>query len=154
MPKTAIGLFEKGNPVEEVIREIEALGLPREEIRTLAEPATFEITNRMSFPRLDYEVDLRRELTRLGASQTEVEAYINGLRHGGALVLATGSGEDNKADAAADVMNRHGAIGTEEITGPGPRLPRVAHEGVTPVGPNPVLAGRVRQSSGACVFVW
>ena len=35
MPKTAVGLFEKPGLVDEVVREIEALGFPRKEVRTL-----------------------------------------------------------------------------------------------------------------------
>jgi hypothetical protein len=40
----------------------------------------------MSFPRLEFEVDLTRELTRIGATQAEAQAYVEGLRRGGALV--------------------------------------------------------------------
>jgi hypothetical protein len=67
MPKTAVGLFDKPAVVDDVVREIEALGFPRQEVRKVEEPATFEITGVMSFPRLDFEVDLKRELTRIGA---------------------------------------------------------------------------------------
>ena len=95
-----------------VVREIEALGFPRKEVRTLTEPANFEVTGVMSFPRLDFEVDLARELTRIGATKAESQAYVEGLRRGGALVFATGS--DEKVEAAADVMNRHGAVEIEE----------------------------------------
>ena len=52
MPKTAVGLFENADLVDNVIREIEGLGFPRKEVRTLMEPATFEVTGVMSFPRL------------------------------------------------------------------------------------------------------
>ena len=57
MPKTAVGLFENPGLVDDVVCEIEALGFPRKEVRTLDEPATFEVTGVMSFPRLDFEVD-------------------------------------------------------------------------------------------------
>ena len=155
MQKTAVGLLESAEHVEDVIREIEALGFPRNEVRVLAEPATFEITGVMSFPRLDFEVDLRRELTRIGATESEVEAYVEGLRRGGALIFATASDGDKKVDAAVEVMNRYGAVGIEETAGPQPHLPRVARESMTPTGDRPVLAGRVRRSGGgACFFVW
>src|SRR5579872_2273085 len=104
MPKTAVGLFENPGLVDGVAREIEALGFPRKEVRTLTEPATFEVTGVMSFPRLDFEVDLVRELTRIGATKAESQAYVEGLRRGGALVFATGS--DERGESAADVMNR------------------------------------------------
>lgn len=154
MLKTAVGLFEDAHRVEDAIRQIEALGFPRNEVRSLTEPTTFEITGLMSFPRLDFEVDLRRDLTKIGATKAEIEAYVAGLRRGGVLVFATGSDEDKKVDAAADIMNRCGAVGVEEAIGAEPQLPRVAHAGMTPAGERPVLAGRIRQSGGACMFVW
>lgn len=84
MPKTLVGLFENPALVDEVVREIEALGFPRREVRSLAEPASFEVTGVMSFPRLDFEVNLARGLTRIGATRAEADAYVNGLRCGGA----------------------------------------------------------------------
>jgi hypothetical protein len=153
MPKTAVGLFEKPDLVDEVVREIEALGIPRKEVRTLTEPATFEVTGVMSFPRLDFEVDLSRELARIGATKAESQVYVEGLRRGGALVFATG--EDEQVDAAADIMNRHGATEIEEPRGEEPLLPGVVHESMTPMRSSPVLAGRIREpGSGAAFFVW
>lgn len=157
MFKTAIGLFGDARRADEVIREIETLGFPRNEVLSVKEPATFEVTGIMSFPRLDFEVDLKRELARMGATKTEVEAYIDGLRQGGILVLATSSDGDERVDAAARVMNQHGAVEIEEMatTGPEPRLPRVAHAGMIPSDQNAVLTGRIRQpGGGAGVFVW
>ncbi len=153
MPKTTVGLFENPGLVDDVVREIEALGFPRREVRSLEEPATFEVTGVMSFPRLDFEVDSNRELTRIGATKAEAQAYVEGLRRGGALVFATGS--DEKVEAAADIMNRHGAVEIEETSGPEPQFPGVARESMTPVRDSPVMAGRLRQSGGgACLFVW
>jgi hypothetical protein len=155
MAKTAVGLFENPHGVDDLVRELEALGFPQNEVRTLEEPATFEITGVMSFPRLHFEVDVRRELARIGATRAELQAYVEGLRRGGALVFATGSDDDKKVDAAAEVMNRHGAIGLDEITGSEPHLPHVPHEGVSTTASVSVLAGRVRQAGGgACFFVW
>jgi hypothetical protein len=153
MPKTAVGLFENPGVVEDVVREIEALGFPRNEVRRLDEPATFEITGVMSFPRLDFEVALLRELTRVGAGKAEAEAHVQGLRRGGALVFATGN--DEKVDAAAGIMNRRGAVEVGENSGPEPQLPHVVLGSMTPMHDRPVQAGRIRESgSGACVFVW
>lgn len=155
MAKTAVGLFESIHRANEVVREIEALGFPHNEVRTLAEPKTFEITGVMSFPRLDFEVDLRRELARIGATKAEIEAYMDGLRQGGALVFATGTEDDGTVDAAAAAMNRLGAKALEETTGPEPHLPHAARGVLAPTGENPVLTGRVRQlAEGASVFVW
>ncbi len=153
MPKTVVGLFENPGLVDGVVRKIEALGFPRKEVRTLTEPATFEVTGVMSFPRLDFEVDLVRELTRIGATKAESQAYVEGLRRGGALVFATGS--DERVETAADVMNRRGAIEIEATSGPEPQLPGVVRENMTPMRSSPVLAGRIREpGGGAAFFVW
>ena len=153
MPKTTVGVFENPGVVDDVVREIEALGLPRNEVRIVDEPPTFEVTGVMSFARLDFEVELARELTRIGATKAEAQAYIDGLRDGGALVLATGA--DDKVDRAADVMNRRGAVEIEETSGPEPLLPSVGHENATPLFENSVMTGRIRQpGGGACMFVW
>lgn len=143
MPRTAVGLFENTGDVDEVVREIEALGFPRNEVRRVDEPATFEVTGVMSFPRLDFEVDLVRELTRIGAAQAETQAHVEGLRRGGALVFATGSEE--KVEAAADIMNRHGAVEIDETSGPEPQLPHVVLGSMTPMRNSAVSAGRIRQ---------
>ena len=153
MPKTTVGLFEHFGLVGDVVREIEALGFPRNEVRNLKEPAAFEVTGVMSFPCLDFEVHAVRELTRIGATQAEAQAYVEGLRRGGSLVFATGS--DEKVDAAADLMNRRGAVEIEEINGLEPQLTGVVRESMTPLRDSPVMTGRLRQSGGgACMFVW
>jgi len=153
MPKTVVGLFENPRLVDEVVGEIETLGFPRKEVRTLEEPAAFDVTGVMSFPRLDFEVELSRELTRIGATKAEAQAYVKGLRRGGALVFATGP--DDRVDAAAEIMNQHGAVEIEETSGPEPQLPGVVHGNMTPMRDHPVVAGRVREpGSGAALFVW
>jgi hypothetical protein len=153
MPKTAVGLFENSGPVDDVVREIEALGFPRREVRTLDEPASFEVTGVMSFPRLEFEVDLIRELTRIGATKAEAQDYAKGLRRGGALVFATGSNE--KVDNAAETMNRRGAIEVEELVGREPNPGSVTGESVSPAQDRSSQTGRTRQAGGgARLFVW
>ena len=154
MPKTVVGLFENPQLVDDAVREIEALGFPRQEVRTMTEPASFDVTGVMSFPRVDFEVELSRELARIGATIPETKAYVEGLRRGGALAFATGP--DEKVYAAGNVMDRHGAVDVEQITGPEPVLASVGHHvGTTPKHESSVMAGRIRQSSGgACFFVW
>jgi hypothetical protein len=153
MPKTVVGLFENAQLVDAAVREIEALGFPRQEVRIMREPANFDVTGVMSFPRIDFEVDLSRELARIGATIPETRAYVEGLRRGGALAFATGS--DEKVEAAANIMNRHGAVEVEEVTGSEPELAGVGHHGTTPTRRSTVMTGRVRQADGgACFFVW
>jgi hypothetical protein len=153
MPKTVVGLFENSGCVDDVVREIEALGFPRQEVRTLQEPASFDVTGVMSFPRLDFEVEMSRELLRIGVTNTEAQAYVEGLRRGGALVFATGS--DEKVRAASDVMSHYGSVEIEEVGGPEPQMPRVVHANMTPMRDGPVMAGRIsRAGGGPRCFVW
>jgi hypothetical protein len=152
MPKTAVGLFKDRSIVNQVVREIESIGFPRNEVRTLGEPLDLGVNGVMSIPRIDFEVELFRELTRMGAAKTAAEAYTEGLRRGGVLVFATGT--DNKVDQAAEIMNRYGAVETEEETAPEPHLHSVVHTGATPIQNRPIQTGRLRQSGGACFFVW
>jgi hypothetical protein len=153
MRKTAVGLFENSGIVDDVVREIEVLGFPRNEIRTLDEPASFEVTGVMSFARFEFEGDLIRELTRIGTTREEAQIYVEGLRRGGALVFATGS--DDGVDAAAAIMNRRGAVEIEELSGPEPQSPGVAREGTIAMRENLVLSRRARQSGGgAGIFTW
>ncbi len=126
MPKTVVGLFENPGLVDDVMRDIEAHGFPRREVRRLEEPATFNVTGVMSFPRLDFENELTRELNRIGATGAQSKACLDGLRRGGALVFATAADESVKTAAA--IMNRHGAVKIAETSGPEPYLPHVARE--------------------------
>jgi hypothetical protein len=156
MPKTAVGLFKNPDLVADVVRAIAALGFPRNEVRTLEEPETFEVTGVMSFARLDFEAHLSRALTKIGATEAQTQAYVEGLRRGGALVFATGS--DEKVDAAADILNRHGAIGIEETStsSPEPELPYLTRGRATPVRDTPDLAGQAGRipPSGVAYFAW
>jgi hypothetical protein len=43
MPKTAVALFKNPGVVEDLVREIEKLGIPKQEVRTLKEPGTFPV---------------------------------------------------------------------------------------------------------------
>jgi hypothetical protein len=153
MPKTAVGLFKNPSAVGEVVREIEASGLPRNEIRTVGEPLNLGLDGVLSIGRIDFEVDLFRELNRMGASLAETEAYVDGVRRGGVLVFATGSAE--KADRAADVMNRYGAVKIVENIAPEPHLHTPAHVGAPTGHESSIQTGRLRQSNdGARFFVW
>jgi hypothetical protein len=153
MPKTAVGLFKNAGAVNQVVREIEAIGLPRNEVRTVGEPLDLGATGVMSIPRIDFEVELFRELTRMGATKSAAETYVDGVRRGGVLVFATGS--DVRVDQAAEIMNRHGAVETEEDAALEPHLHTANRSGATTSLESPVQAGRKRQSGGgACFFVW
>lgn len=153
---TVVGLFSNADPVDEVVREIEALGLTRNEVRTVEEPKSFEVSGVMSFPRLDFETELSKALTTIGATRAEAEAYVRELRRGGALVFATSSSDEEIA-AAAEILDRHGARGIEKGRGPEPQLPHAAR-GVdrTPLHEPTHSGGRVGHAprNGSDYFVW
>jgi hypothetical protein len=153
MPKTAVCLFKSPDVAEEVVRQIETVGIPRNEIQTLREPLDFGREGVTSIPEVDFEVGLVRELTRIGATQQMAEDCLEGLRHGGVLVIATGP--DEKVDRASEIMNRNGGADTEETSGPETHWPDSVGEGVAAAAGGQVQAGRERQaSSGAAFFVW
>jgi hypothetical protein len=156
MPKTAVGLFKNPNAANDVVPEIAAAGLPRNEIRTVGEPLNLGVDGVLSIGRIDFEVDLFRELSRMGASRAEAQAYVDGVRRGGVLVFATGP--DQIVDKAVEIMNRYGAVETGEEAATEPHLhsaPHSVYAGVTSVRESPVQAGRIRQSGGgAAFFVW
>jgi hypothetical protein len=153
MAKTAVGLFENRGLVDEVVRDLEASGFPRNDVRILGEPREMAGTGVMDIPHTDFEVDLIRELKTIGATEADAEAYVQGVRRGGVMVFATDSGE--KTDAAAEIMNRHHAVEIEELNGSEPHLPRTDGNDMAPGRDSSVLAGRVRSSGGgARLFVW
>src|SRR5581483_5436134 len=101
MEKTAVGLFENADSVNIVIHDLEDSGFPRKDIRVLTEPREMTGSGMMSTPHTDFEVDLVRELRTIGAAESDAEAYVRGIRHGGAIVFATGV--DEKVDTAAAI---------------------------------------------------
>lgn len=143
MPQTIVGSFANPEVVSDVVREMEAAGFPRNEIRSVTEPHTFDVMGVMSFPRLDFETDLARALIRIGASKSQSQAYLKSLRSGGAMVFATGT-EGNLLEAAL-IMNRYGAAKLDMADGPTPSLPTAAA---------PTMAPADQQSDAARVFVW
>jgi hypothetical protein len=153
MPKTAVGLLKNEEELEQVVSEIEALGISRNGLRELKEPAEFDVTGVMSFPRVEYEVELGHTLAKMGATKSEVDDYIEGMRKGGSLVLVTDD-DEQKLEAAAEIMNQHGARDVEESLRSPSRLPTTHRETTSPVREKRELTGRVRRSNGAAFFVW
>lgn len=153
MAMTVVALFKNPAVVEDVVKEIEKLGVPKREIETVKEPVSFPVNGVMGFSRLDYEVELRYALGEIGAKEPEQVAYVQGLRDGGALVVA--SGTDAVVDAAAEIMNRRGAVDVEKNRTPEAELPQPEFSNALPLRDLPVQAGRIRESSsGARLFVW
>ena len=94
-----------------------------------------------------------REFRTIGAGETDAEAYVQGIRRGGVIVFATGSGE--KVDAAAEIMNRHRAVELEELGVSQPHLNSADRGNMNPGRNSSGQAGRIRSSGGGVrLFVW
>jgi hypothetical protein len=153
MAKTAIGLFENSGSVDSVVRDLEEGGFLRKDVRVLGEPREMSGSGLMSTAHTDFEVSLLRDLTAFGVLQADAEDYVDGVRRGGTMVFATAPG--NKAEAATEIMNRHGAIEIQKISASRPTLPIADHDEVPAVPDSSFQAGRERVSgSGARLFVW
>jgi hypothetical protein len=153
LPKTSVGLFKNSSLADQVVRDLEASGFPRNDVRILSESLDMAGRGVKDIPNIDFAVSLNRDLRKIGASGPEAEAYVKGVRHGGVLVFASGSNE--RIDAAAEIMNQHSPVEVEELAGGVLNLPSTTGENVTPTHAGSVQTGRVRQSgSGARVFAW
>ena len=144
MTKTAVGLFENSGLVDGVVRDLESIGILRNDIRVLSEPLEIAGEGVLSTPRTDFEVDLTHDLMALGVVQADAEAYVEGVQRGGVMVFATGQ----KAEEAAEIMNRHGAVGIEKVSGSQTALPNIDHD------PSGQSGGSSSATSGARMFVW
>ena len=153
MAKTAVGLFENSELADEVVRDLEATGFLRTDVRILKEPLDMAGSGLMSTPHTDFEVELTRDLAAFGVLEGEAEAYVQGVRRGGVMVFATGLGK--KADTATEIMNRHSAVELEEISASRPDLPTSDQGEATLLRAPSVQIGRIRSpGSGARMFVW
>ena len=153
MAKTAVGLFENSELADEVVRDLQATGFLRTDVRILKEPLEMAGSGLMSTPHTDFKVELTRDLTAFGVLEGEAEAYVRGVRRGGVMVFVTGLGK--KVDMATEIMNRHGAVELEEISALRPDLPTSDQGEPTPVRAPSVQIGRVHSpGSGARMFVW
>ena len=153
MSKTAVGLFENPGVAHQVVHDLDAIAFPRSEIHILGEPRDMGDSGIMGTPHHDFEVGLGRELKAIGASEREANAYVQGVRRGGAIVFATGSNE--QVDSAAEIMNRHGAVEVEELIGREPKTGSMIDENMAAVHDGSVQTGRTRQrGGGARMFVW
>ncbi len=151
MAKTAIGLFENSGLVDRVVRDLEALGFPRNDVRIVAEPRDIPGDGVLATPHTDFEVDLLQDLMAFGVDEAAAEDYVQGVRHGAVLVFATGSGD--KVQVAVDIMNRRGAVELEKVGASRPQLPNaIDADGADDAGE--ARLDRGLSSSGARLFVW
>lgn len=111
------------------------------------------VSSPLSTPGVDYCVDLALGLRAIGATESETQAYIQGVRNDGALVFANGSSE--QVETFAEIMNRHQAACVEELTVMEPDLTEMPHDSAFPRNADTAQAGRVRcAGGGARMFAW
>jgi hypothetical protein len=153
MSRTAVGLFENPMMAEQVANDLEASGFPRNNVRILHEPMDMPVTGVMSTPRTEFRVGLNRDLRKIGATDQEANAYVQGVRREGVLVFA--SGPDEKIEAAAEIMNRQSPVEVEELTGGELDLPSITGETRPRSHECSVLTGQSCQAGGgARMFSW
>ena len=151
MTQTAVGLFKNSTLAQETIEALKTEGFAANNLRLLVEPRYMRVTGVLSIPDNDFCAALRRDLRAMGAKDDEAQAYVQGVRHGGALVFANGTAE--QAQGCVDVMSRHQGSNVEELA-----TCESMHHGAErplPSRNDYVQAGRTRLSGGgARIFVW
>lgn len=155
MAKTIVGLFESGERAKAVVRDLENAGIAHSDIRIITEPRSLPVSNMMATPHTDFEVDLRRELRELGASDQEAEACVQGVKRRGALVFAVAPAET--ASSAAEIMGRHAETEVESSGARDLHIANAAGDTEEHMGPREpsVQAGRWRSPGGGPkVFRW
>jgi hypothetical protein len=75
MSKTAVGLFENPGLADQVVRDLEASGFPRNDVRVLSEPRDMAVTGVMSTPRNDFQAALNRDLRAIGSLRSRSAAW-------------------------------------------------------------------------------
>ncbi|MGI9174850.1 MAG: hypothetical protein ACR2GR_05990, partial [Rhodothermales bacterium] len=103
MAKTVVGLYDDASTAKKVVRELEQTGFGEDHLRTTSREKNFKS---------DYGVDADevdpKYLSRYGIPDEEADFYAEGVRRGGALVIARV--HDDDAQTAADVMARHSPV--------------------------------------------
>ena len=121
MADTAVGLFEDTFVSDALVAALTAHGLEPRNLRVLAQPKALPVHSESSTPYVDIAAGLALDIRQMGASEFEIEHYIDGLRHGHVILLATGTWE--QAYAAVALMNQYGALLLEEYAGAAPVVP-------------------------------
>jgi len=152
MAETAVGLFEQPGTADTVANALRANGFPAGGIRVLSKPAAMPVEGATSTPLVDFAAALSRNLHSMGASDSECDTYLEGLRRGSVLVFATGS--HDQAESALGVMSEYEPVEVKEYNSPVPELPPTR---VGEIGSHDISSRieRNRQNiEGVRVFSW
>lgn len=96
MAKTAVALYDTENEAQQVVNELTNVGFNRSSIRLID----------------DNDSDTITTLTSAGLPRSDADAYVEGIRRGGNLVMLTT--EDDKIDTAVDIMDRYNSVNIQE----------------------------------------
>jgi hypothetical protein len=150
--ETAVGLFNQASTADVVVDALRENGVPSTGIRIVSKPTSLPVASATSTPSIDFAAGLARDLSSMGMSKPECEAYLSGVQSGNVLVFASGTQE--QADTAVSVMNSYKPIEVEEFAGSAPKVP-AASLGATGTGNVSAKIDNSRTTSeGARVFSW
>jgi Heat induced stress protein YflT len=178
MPKSAVGLLDNAAAAESAMRALEAEGFTRDDLQLVVNRPDIASGPPVGGPLEDtasesgagmgtaistatFHSGIIRALVSLGVPEPDAEEYAEGVRRGGALVVVKAI--DPRADHAASILDRQGALRVEEravewTTGGWKRqFAKAGRErGLSPKRPeSSVQVGRDRTDyGGARIFVW
>lgn len=96
MAKTAVALYDSKNEAQQVRDELTNAGFSRSSIRMMDSG----------------DSDAVDTLTNAGLPRSDADAYVEGLRRGGHLVMITT--DDDQIDLVVDIMDRYNSINIQE----------------------------------------
>lgn len=96
MAKTAVALYDTKNEAQQVVNELSSIGFSRSSIRMLNDSDSGAATT----------------LTNAGLPHSDANAYVEGMRRGGHLVMITT--EDDEIDRVVDIMDRYNSVNIQE----------------------------------------
>lgn len=96
MAKTAVALYDSMSEAKKVSDQLTNAGFSRSSIQIIGKGDSNSVST----------------LTNVGLPQNDAEAYVEGVRRGGNLVMVTT--DEGKIDSAVDIMDRHNSINIQE----------------------------------------
>jgi len=113
MAYTVLGLFDNTGDVNEVKRELNALGIPDNQIRVTQQSGSTASTQHAGhYEDKGFWESLKEMFTGDDEGHRDVDYYAEGTRRGGILVSVEAA--DDRAEAAADILRRHNAVDINE----------------------------------------
>lgn len=98
MAKTAVALYDTVNEAQQVVNELTDVGFSASNMQMLSDNTNNVVTT----------------LTSAGLPPSDANAYAEGIRRGGHVVMITT--EDDQIDTAVDIMDRYNSINIQERT--------------------------------------